>query len=428
MLIFELARLADDASPIMAGRYNVPVRSMDHDDSLSTVNSQSTASFVSVDVAVSPKTFTIEEPGHAVSVILDDTAAARNRCALQETASTAERTCVAKLLLLRYDAIKPHKNAIWILKRELRRQGLDICFDGSSVFVGAVEVAGTQSSVNLVGRFKTLSDRDGSLLDRDILQSKTVLIVGLGSVGSVLACDLARSGVGRFIIADHQRLEWGNVVRHAAGISDAGRLKTRIVADLIRDRNPISEVVEVSSELASDSKEAYDHAVAESHVVVCATDNRASRLICNRLSVKHRRKLILGGLTTGAYAGMVFQCHSPETMCYHCFVSSFPDAAADRESDDSGYAGGPDGHLALDIAPITTLMAKLVVVELQKQSGAPIPSGLEDDLRAPWYIWINRREGEYSDLAPLCSPTKGPQILQWRSVTMDKVEGCPHCG
>ena len=30
--------------------------------------------------------------------------------------------------------------------------------------------------------------------------------------------------------------------RHAAGVSDVGRLKTRIVADLILDRNPYAEI------------------------------------------------------------------------------------------------------------------------------------------------------------------------------------------
>jgi hypothetical protein len=124
---------------------------------------------------------------------------------------------------------------------------------------------------------------------------------------------------------------------------------------------------------------------------------------------------------------MVFQFRSPETMCYHCFVSAFPEAAADREVDESAYAGGPDGHLALDIAPITNLMAKLAIVELQKQVGFAA-GGLDVDLSAPWYIWINRREGEYAELAPLGTGVAGLRVLQWNPVPMEKVEGCPHCG
>jgi molybdopterin/thiamine biosynthesis adenylyltransferase len=160
--------------------------------------------------------------------------------------------------------------------------------------------------------------------------------------------------------------------------------------------------------------------------VICATDNRSSRLICNRLCVKYGKTVIFGGLTRGAYAGTVFRFRMPSSMCYHCFVSAFPEAAADREGDESEYAGGPDGHLSLDIAPITNLMAKLSILELQAQAGV-VDANVAEYLSKPWYFWINRLEGEYEELATSVG-TGGPQILQWLPVQMEKIEECPHCG
>jgi hypothetical protein len=125
--------------------------------------------------------------------------------------------------------------------------------------------------------------------------------------------------------------------------------------------------------------------------------------------------------------GSVGNSLKPIWVCYQCFVSSFPDAAADRETEESAYAGGPDGHLALDIAPITNLMSKLGIIELQKQVGK-VPGGLDEDLSAPWYIWINRREGEYTELPPLGAGGSTLRILQWNPVQMQKIEDCPHCG
>jgi molybdopterin/thiamine biosynthesis adenylyltransferase len=437
MLIFQVARIAKEGDSLAEGKYEVPVRSSDGGDCLSTIPFPDLASSdcfkarLSIHVSfMQGEPLTLDEPGRAVALILADIERGRRGDLAGET--SFGDAVAARLALLRYDLANPDlKNGFWVVQRELRRVGLDICVDESAVVVGHAERVGKQGvenlGVNLVSRFDRLRDRDGSLIDRDALQKKTVLIIGLGSVGSVVACDLARCGVGKFIVADKERLEWGNVVRHAAGLSDVGRLKSRIVTDLIRDRNPKAEISEISLELDSASKETYDHAVASADAVVCATDGRASRLICNRLCIKHRKKVIFGGLSSGAYAGMVFQFRSPETMCYHCFVSAFPDAAADRESNESEYAGGPDGHLALDIGPITNLMAKLVLVELQKQIGVVV-GGLDADLAAPWYLWINRREGEYAELAPLGSPLRGPQILQWRPVPMDKIDECPHCG
>lgn len=439
MLIFQLAKLAQEDQPITTGNYSVPVRVSDDGDCLSTFCLPRTTAtecrdaIVSVQVSSAASPLPLDEPGRVISLTMDDMQSVRSRDSLNGTSLASGDAPVAKLSLLRYDPVGVSTNAgIWIIQRELRHRGFDICFDGSSVLIGGVEKTGNNGDeipgVNLVSRLDMLTDRDGSIIDREKLKEKTVLIVGLGSVGSVIACDLARSGIGKFVIADHERLEWGNVVRHAAGLSDVGRLKSRIVADLIKDRNPRAEVSEISSELASESKEIYDRAVASADVVICATDNRASRLICNRLSIKHQKKIVFGGLSSGAYAGMVFQCQAPETMCYHCFVTSFPEAAADRETNESEYSGGPDGHLALDIAPVTNLMAKLALIELQRQSGMVVAGGLDMDLAAPWYLWINRREGEYSELPPLGSPVKGPQVFQWHAVRMDKLEDCPHCG
>jgi molybdopterin/thiamine biosynthesis adenylyltransferase len=431
MLIFQVATVATQGEPLVPGRYKVALRTCDDGDCLSTIppygggSADSSKHYLSVDVLSMRKSLPLDEAVRAVGLILGDVERPRSD-------ESGDVGIAASLTLMKYDLALDHlKDSFWVLQRELRREGLDICFDESSVLVGYADRRDERSDdkllVNLVSRFDRLSDRDGSLIDRSALQGKTVLIIGLGSVGSVVACNLARSGVGRFTIADRERLEWGNVVRHGAGLSDVGRLKTKIVADMIRDRNPKAEIREIPFELASASKETYEDAVMSADVVICATDSRASRLICNRLCIKHGKKVIFGGLTSGAYAGMVFQCRLPETMCYHCFVTSFPEAAADRESDESDYSGGPDGHLALDIEPIANLMAKLAILELQKQVGV-VANGLDSDLAAPWFIWINRREGEYAELLPLGSPGTGPRAFRWQPVLMERIEECPHCG
>lgn len=439
MLVFQIATIAAKGQALVAGVYEVPLRASDSSDCLSTIPLPGIGAIKTADTRLSVNVLTMQdtlalgETGRAVKSILAEVERVRRGATSGESSfGVAVPLVVAGLTLLRYEADKaPTQDNFWIVQRELRREGVDICVDESTFLVGfserVLDKRRENLPVNLVSRFDILSDRDGSLIDRSALQKKSALIIGLGSIGSVLASDLARCGVGKFTIADSERLEWGNVVRHAAGLSDVGRLKSRIVADLILDRNPDSQVSEISLGLESVSREKYDHAVASADVVICATDNRVSRLMCNRLCVKHSKKVIFGGLTRGAYGGMVFQFRSPDTMCYHCFVTAFPDAAADREIDESAYAGGPDGHLALDIAPITNLMSKLAVIELQKQVGG-IPGGLDADLAAPWYIWINRREGEYAELTPLGTGVAGLRVLQWNPVQMERVEDCPHCG
>jgi hypothetical protein len=51
---------------------------------------------------------------------------------------------------------------------------------------------------------------------RDLLRNKSIAIIGCGSIGSFLAEQLARSGVGRLNLIDGDRLRHGNYIRHLA--------------------------------------------------------------------------------------------------------------------------------------------------------------------------------------------------------------------
>lgn len=66
-------------------------------------------------------------------------------------------------------------------------------------------------------------------------QSKSVLIIGGGAVGSVLAELLVRSGVQRVTIMDHDRLKVGNLVRHTLGVSHLEKPKASSLAGRLDD-------------------------------------------------------------------------------------------------------------------------------------------------------------------------------------------------
>ncbi len=70
------------------------------------------------------------------------------------------------------------------------------------------------------------------------LGSKSVAIVGLGSLGSKVAEGLARVGVGRFHLTDDDLFLPANVVRNALDLSFVGDHKVDAVADLIARVSP----------------------------------------------------------------------------------------------------------------------------------------------------------------------------------------------
>src|SRR5439155_20202598 len=87
-----------------------------------------------------------------------------------------------------------------------------------------------------------LETRRSGILETTVLKDKTVLLIGLGTGGAHAAIELAKCGVGNFILVDRDRLSVGNVVRHPGGISQVGRFKVNVIRDLILEKNPDAKV------------------------------------------------------------------------------------------------------------------------------------------------------------------------------------------
>ena len=84
------------------------------------------------------------------------------------------------------------------------------------------------------GRFTRVIDLHGKEGFQRI-QSAAVTVVGLGGVGSHATLALARTGVGRLVLVDHDRLTASSLNRFpAAGPSDVGRPKVEVAGDVWR--------------------------------------------------------------------------------------------------------------------------------------------------------------------------------------------------
>ena len=85
----------------------------------------------------------------------------------------------------------------------------------------------------------SLVPRGGGSLD---LRSKSVLLVGCGSVGSELAIRLTSTGVGHLTLSDPDKLSEENLYRHTLSVNDIGRFKTPALTEEITLRHPWAEV------------------------------------------------------------------------------------------------------------------------------------------------------------------------------------------
>ena len=83
-----------------------------------------------------------------------------------------------------------------------------------------------------------LCSRNSGLLESEWMKDSTVVISGCGSVGSLVAVQLARSGIGNMVLCDPDCLEIHNICRHQLDISAIGRRKVDAVAEKIKLINP----------------------------------------------------------------------------------------------------------------------------------------------------------------------------------------------
>jgi sulfur carrier protein ThiS adenylyltransferase len=78
---------------------------------------------------------------------------------------------------------------------------------------------------------------------KKILKTKTVGIAGAGGLGSNCAVALARSGIGKIIIADFDIITDSNLNRQHYYTDQAGQFKSYTISDNIYFINPETEVV-----------------------------------------------------------------------------------------------------------------------------------------------------------------------------------------
>lgn len=77
----------------------------------------------------------------------------------------------------------------------------------------------------------------------DKLEKSSVIIFGIGGVGSFTAEAIARAGVGNITLVDNDSITLTNINRQIIALnSTLGRMKTEVMAERIHDINPLCKV------------------------------------------------------------------------------------------------------------------------------------------------------------------------------------------
>lgn len=173
-------------------------------------------------------------------------------------------------------------------------------------------------------------------------------IVGLGSVGCLVAEAIARMGVGRVTLIDPDRIEEHNLDRLLYGtVRDIGRLKVDAAAEAMKRNATASNIDITALPLSVHQRSAYEHAL-DCDIIFSCVDRPVARDVLNFVSQAHMIPIVDGGVAVEFDAAnqRLFSTHwrahisTPSHQCLRCrgqYNSSLVVMELDGSLDDPSY-------------------------------------------------------------------------------------------
>lgn len=229
-------------------------------------------------------------------------------------------------------------------------------------------------------------DEIGESGQEKLLES-SVVIVGCGALGSVIANNLVRGGVGKVTMVDRDLVELSNLQRQMLFQElDVGKAKAVASAEKLAHINSDIEIIPMVEDVNYATIEGI---ITGADLVLDGTDNMETRFLINDACLKNSIPWIYGG-AIGTY-GMTMNIIPDSTPCLRCIVPHLPDAGSMDTCDTYGVINS----IPSIIASIQSTEAMRILI------GKPYSPDL-----LIWDIWDH----------------------SYRSMQIDRNPDCPCCG
>lgn len=203
---------------------------------------------------------------------------------------------------------------------------------------------------------------------RELLETKHVAVIGVGSLGSEVTKLLSIAGVGNFTLVDPDKLDPSNVLRHWADLRDVGKYKVNAVKNLIRQRNPNANVTSISKDAR---KQTNSLSGVDLAIIAGLGSNDSQFEVAERLR-QYGVTVMETAIYTKGEGGEVFVVNPEEGPCYSCF-SMFLNRSINAEVRNGKiYCGGVSPQeapsfpaLAIHVNRIATIAAEYAIEQLK---------------------------------------------------------------
>ena len=154
------------------------------------------------------------------------------------------------------------------------------------------------------------------------LANSHVVVIGCGALGTTIANNLARSGIGHIKLIDRDIIELNNLQRqNLFNEHDVGLPKASIAAEKLKD---VNSEIKIDSVIDDVTHKNIENLIKDVDVVLDGTDNMLVRFLINDACVKHNIPWVYGGAIETH--GMTMNIIPNKTPCFRCIIQDLPDA------------------------------------------------------------------------------------------------------
>ena len=185
------------------------------------------------------------------------------------------------------------------------------------------------------------------------LQKSRVCIIGVGALGSSIANNLARAGVGYLRLVDRDIVELTNLQRQVLFTEkDAEEMIPKAEAAKVH-LNEINSEIEIEPMVVDVNPYNIEKLISGVDLVIDGLDNLETRYLINEACQKNNVRWVYGGAVGSG--GMCMNILPGEGPCLHCLLGEIPEEDTYETCDTVGV-----------ISPITNIIASYETAEAMK--------------------------------------------------------------
>jgi len=291
-----------------------------------------------------------------------------------------------------------------------------------------------------VGFFEAIYLRQNDYLKEahNILDTRRICIIGLGSVGSKIADELARNGIRHFFLFDSDVLKPENVLRGQEFLNSVGYPKAKVYHNHLKKINPLIEVQWfLGSPLHPQCRSQFLEILKTSHLVICAIDSEEDEVQIQKLCLESKTPAIYTVCLDSGHYGRVYRVIPGETACAECIriqslrdpitfpileqdinISNGKDVNGSIDSEKSSFPPYPyenPGTPGINI-DIWEVALKTVRLSLQTLARNTDLEKIIPDINVDHFLMSNRRGWIFDE------------PYQIRYLAFSRLKECPVCG